>query len=145
MADLAGIAQRFDVVRGVLEERSRRLVAAAESVAAGRGGVSVVARATGMSRQVIRQGLRELAEQNLAKAHYLASGLAARFKSPFFNEFVVRVGDPEALNKKLLKKKVIGGLALGRFYPELADCMLLCATEMTKRESMDIVRQAVQG
>ena len=92
-----------------------------------------------------KAGLRELAEQNLAKAHYLASGLAARFKSPFFNEFVVRVGDPEALNKKLLKKKVIGGLALGRFYPELADCMLLCATEMTKRESMDIVRQAVQG
>jgi DNA-binding phage protein len=62
MADLAGIAQRFDVVRGVLDERSRRLVAAAESVAAGRGGVSVVARATGMSRQVIRQGVAELGE-----------------------------------------------------------------------------------
>ncbi len=92
-----------------------------------------------------KAGLRELAEQNLAKAHYLAGGLPARFKAPFFNEFVVRVGDPEALNKKLLKKKVIGGLALGRFYPELADCTLLCATEMSKRESMDIVRQAVQA
>ena len=68
-----------------------------------------------------------------------------RFNGPFFNEFVVRTGDPEALNKKLLKKKIIGGLALGRFYPELADSMLLCATEMTKRESMDEVRKAVQG
>ena len=41
---------------------------------------------------------------------------------------------PEALNAKLLEHKIIGGLPLGRFYPELADCMLLCATEMTKRE-----------
>ena len=92
-----------------------------------------------------KAGLRELAEQNLAKAHYLAGGLPVRFKAPFFNEFVVKVGDPEALNKKLLKKKVIGGLSLGRFYPELADCVLLCATEMSKRESMDVVRQAVQA
>ena len=69
-----------------------------------------------------KQGLRELAEQNLAKAHYLANGLPLRFSSPFFNEFVVRVGDPEAINKKLLAEKVIGGLPLGGFYPELADC-----------------------
>ena len=90
-----------------------------------------------------KQGLRELAEQNLAKAHYLASGLPLRFSSPFFNEFVVRVGDPEAINKKLLAEKVIGGLPLGGFYPELADCMLVCATEMSKRASMDLVRKAV--
>jgi transposase len=62
MADLAGIAQRFEAVRGVLDERSRRLVAAAESVVIGRGGVSVVSRATGVSRQVIRQGVTELSE-----------------------------------------------------------------------------------
>jgi transposase len=62
MVDLSGITQRFAIVRGVLDERSRRLVAAAESVAIGRGGVSAVARATGMSRQVIRQGVRELTE-----------------------------------------------------------------------------------
>jgi transposase len=62
MADIAGIARRFDAVRGVLDERSRRLVAAAESVAVGRGGVSAVFRATGISRQVIRQGVAELEE-----------------------------------------------------------------------------------
>jgi glycine dehydrogenase subunit 1 len=82
-----------------------------------------------------KQGLRELAEQNLAKAHYLAKQLDLRFTGKFFNEFVVRA--PESINKELLKKKIIGGLPLGRFYPELKDCMLLCATEMSKRADMD--------
>jgi transposase len=62
MIDLIGITQRFAAVRGVLDERSRRLVAAAESAAIGRGGVSAVSRATGLSRQVIRQGIAELAD-----------------------------------------------------------------------------------
>ena len=86
-----------------------------------------------------KQGLRQLAEQNLAKAHYLASKLKPRFSGKFFNEFVVRTEgkSPEEINKALLKKKIIGGLPLGRFYPELADCLLLCATEMTKRADMD--------
>ena len=44
----------------VLDERSRRLLVAAESKAWGRGGVSAVSRATGVSRQVIRRGLAEL-------------------------------------------------------------------------------------
>src|SRR3954469_13512326 len=68
-----------------------------------------------------KQGLRELAEQNLAKAHYLAEKATPRFSGRFFNEFVAKVGSPDDLNKALLKRKVIGGLALGRFYPELAD------------------------
>jgi glycine dehydrogenase subunit 1 len=84
-----------------------------------------------------KQGLRELAEQNLAKAHYLADQLERRFTGNFFNEFVVRA--PESINKDLLKKKIIGGLPLGRFYPELADSMLLCATEMTRRADMDVL------
>jgi glycine dehydrogenase subunit 1 len=86
-----------------------------------------------------KQGLRELAEQNLAKAHYLAGKLDRRFNGPFFNEFVVRA--PESMNKDLLKKKIIGGLPLGKFYPELKDCMLLCATEISKRADMDVLIQ----
>ena len=35
-----------------------------------------------------KQGLRELAEQNLAKAHYLGSKIKPRFSGPYFNEFV---------------------------------------------------------
>jgi glycine dehydrogenase subunit 1 len=86
-----------------------------------------------------KQGLRELAEQNLAKAHYLAGKLKPRFTGKFFNEFVVRAEgkSPEEINKALLKKKIIGGLPLGRFYPELADCILLCATETSRRADMD--------
>src|SRR5215470_11044956 len=82
-----------------------------------------------------KQGLNELAEQNLAKAHYLASRLKPRFSGPFFNEFVAAT--PESVNKALLKKKIVGGFPLGRYYPELADSALWCATEMTERAHMD--------
>jgi glycine dehydrogenase subunit 1 len=92
-----------------------------------------------------KRGLRELAEQNLAKSHYLAAKLKPRFCGRFFNEFAARVEGktPEAANKALLKKKIIGGLPLGRFYPELADSMLLCATEMSRRTEMDAVAEAL--
>jgi len=88
-----------------------------------------------------KQGLRELAEQNLAKAHYLGSKLNRRFTGNYFNELVARA--PEEKNKTLLKKKIVGGLPLGRFYPELADCQLLCATEMTRRADMDTVAEVL--
>jgi glycine dehydrogenase subunit 1 len=92
-----------------------------------------------------KQGLRELAEQNLAKAHYLAGKVKPRFSGKFFNEFVVRgkARPPGEINKALLKKKIIGGLELGRFYPELADSMLVCATEMSRRADMDAVAEAI--
>ncbi len=94
-----------------------------------------------------KEGLRELAEQNLSKAHYLAKQLDLKFESPFFNEFVVRTNgkSPEQINSDLLEQKIIGGLPLGRFYPELKDCMLLCATEMSKRQDMDAICQALSS
>jgi glycine dehydrogenase subunit 1 len=69
-----------------------------------------------------------------------------RFTGAFFNEIVARVEGrtPEQLNKALLKKKIIGGLPLGRFYPELADSVLLCATEMTRRRDMDLLAEVAQ-
>src|SRR3954451_4341428 len=88
-------------------------------------------------------GLRELAQQNLAKAHYLAGKGTPRFNGKFFNEFVARVGNPDEINKALLKKKIIGGLPLARFYPELSDCVLLCATEMSRRADMDQFAQVM--
>jgi transposase len=60
MDRLAGVRQRFTVLEPVLDEKSRRLLVAAESKAWGAGGISAVAKTTGVSRQVIRQGLREL-------------------------------------------------------------------------------------
>jgi len=91
-----------------------------------------------------KEGLRELAEQNMSKAHYLASKVKPHFSGPFFNEFVVSANGrtPEQVNQALLEKKIIGGLPLRRFYPELGDAMLLCATEMNRREQMDAVAEA---
>src|ERR1700693_561594 len=60
MENLTGVKQRFSAVRNLLDERSRRLVIAAESVALGRGGISAASRATGISRPFIREGIQEL-------------------------------------------------------------------------------------
>ncbi len=66
MGDLAGVRNRFRALEGVLDERSRRLLVAAESKVWGRGGISAVSQATGVSRPVIRQGLKELSEPAVA-------------------------------------------------------------------------------
>lgn len=96
-----------------------------------------------------KQGLRELAEQNLSKAHYLAGAMPPRFAGSFFNEFVVDCGaigtTPEQLNEALLDRKIIGGIPLDRFYPELKGSMLLCATEMNKRAELDAFRETASA
>jgi glycine dehydrogenase subunit 1 len=91
-----------------------------------------------------KEGLRELAQQNLAKAHYLAGKLPLRFSGPFFNEFVASSNGraPDQINQTLLGKQIIGGLPLERYYPELKNTMLLCATEMSHREKLDAVAEA---
>lgn len=89
------------------------------------------------------QGLREVAEQSVRKAHYLAERLSAHgihavFKAPFFKEFVVRVGeDPAGLNKELLEHRILGGFGLGRDYPQLSQCQLLCVTERRTLRELD--------
>ncbi len=60
MDDLAKVAARFKALELSLDERTRRLLAAAESLSIGRGGISAVSRATGISRPVIRQAITEL-------------------------------------------------------------------------------------
>jgi len=61
-----GIAQRFELLEPHLDERQRRLLAAAEAEALGPRGISLVSRSTGVSRRVIRQGLDELRQAPLA-------------------------------------------------------------------------------
>ena len=56
------IKQRYERVATELNERTRRLLAASEALAIGWGGVSMVSRATGLSRPVISQGIKELQE-----------------------------------------------------------------------------------
>jgi transposase len=61
------IQRRFGSLSVFLDERMRRLVAAAESEAIGYGGVSAVARATGVSRRAITEGLKELRQQKVSR------------------------------------------------------------------------------
>ena len=91
-----------------------------------------------------KTGLRLLAEQNLAKAHYATGrlreipGVETPFNGPRFNEFVVKVpGDAERLLEELRQEKIIGGLHLGEFYPELVNHLLLCCTELVSRAAID--------
>ena len=98
-----------------------------------------------------KQGLRELAEQNLAKAHYAAQTLCAApgcsllFNgAPRFNEFVLQSQEaPEAMQARLLQQKMMGGVALNRWYPELGNATLWCATEMNTRAEIDAAALAL--
>jgi len=60
MIDAAAITARFDALSPFLDERERRLLAASEARAAGRGGVAAVSRATGIARSTIGRGLADL-------------------------------------------------------------------------------------
>jgi glycine dehydrogenase subunit 1 len=88
-------------------------------------------------------GLKELAKQNLAKTAYAAAQFAKHGKvlfaaSPRFNEFVVETKeDPFAINGRLLEHKIVGGLPLKKFYPELGNAVLWCCTELTTRSAID--------
>ncbi|MDR3763620.1 MAG: aminomethyl-transferring glycine dehydrogenase subunit GcvPA [Acidobacteriota bacterium] len=95
-------------------------------------------------------GLRELAEQNLAKAAYARKTLGAKAKvlfegAPRFNEFVIEgTADAEAVFTRLSKdKNIVAGLPLKRFYPELGNTSLWCATELTSREAIDTAAEEV--
>jgi glycine dehydrogenase subunit 1 len=92
-----------------------------------------------------KEGMRELATHNLAKANYAArqfsgiGGTRLLFDgSPRFNEFVLETSEsPDQLNAQLLKQKIIGGLPLSRWYPELGHASLWCTTELNTREQID--------
>ncbi len=92
-----------------------------------------------------KEGIRELAEHNLAKADYAAKTLSAQpgaqllFNgAPRFHEFVLDTTEaPEALSARLLEQKIVGGIALKRWYPELGNATLWCATEVITREQID--------
>lgn len=99
-----------------------------------------------------RRGVQEVARQNLQKAHYAAAeigklaGFELRFNAPFFNEFVVRTPSPAAdVTRRLLDKKILGGIALESYYPELKDSLLICVTEIAKKEAIDRLVEALAG
>ncbi|NNF98922.1 MAG: aminomethyl-transferring glycine dehydrogenase subunit GcvPA [Desulfobacteraceae bacterium] len=94
-------------------------------------------------------GLRRLAEMNHQKAEYLKNelkkaGMTIPFSAKTFNEFVVKFPDGfKSSYDRLLEKKIVAGLPLASYYPELADHYLLCATETASREDMDMLVREV--
>lgn len=91
-----------------------------------------------------KQGIRDLANQCVQRAHYAARRLAAipgfslAFEAPFFNEFTLRTPVPAAeVNRFLLTRGIVGGIDLSATSPEMADCLLLAFTEMTSRQDID--------
>ena len=99
-----------------------------------------------------RRGVQEVARQNLQKAHYAAArvaelgGFGLKFSAPFFNEFVVRCPRPATeVTRALLDKKIIGGVALASYYPDLSDALLVCVTETAKKSAIDEFVSALAG
>jgi len=74
MIDETAIRIRYEAMRSRLDERERRLFAAAEARSAGYGGVSVVARATGVARSTINRGLKDLEALGPAPSKVRRSG-----------------------------------------------------------------------
>jgi glycine dehydrogenase subunit 1 len=94
-------------------------------------------------------GMRELASLNHDKAEYLKrelqkAGFKIGFDTPTFNEFVVEFPMGfDVIHRRLLDKKIVAGLPLEPYYPELANHYLMCVTETRSREDMDaLVREA---
>jgi len=75
----------------------------------------------------------------------LEAGFKSSFDSPTSNEFVVESpSDFEATRKRLAEKRIVPGLDLAPYYPELAGRYLLCVTETKTRADMDaLVREIV--
>ena len=99
-----------------------------------------------------KEGIREMAEQNVAKARYALSelekipGVKRTFPAPFFNEFTVEFPrSVKMVNAELLKSKIVGPYVLGVAYPELTKHALICVTETTTREQIEQFTAAVRA
>jgi len=98
-----------------------------------------------------KQGLQEIAYQNLQKAHYAAklmreNGLDVKSEASFFNECVVYCGQSVAgVNRQLLDKGFIGGYDLGQAEQEYKDHMLVAITEQRSAKEIEAFVDALGG
>jgi len=99
-----------------------------------------------------KEGIREMAEQNLAKAQFALSalekipGVRRSFTAPFFNEFAVELPrSVKMVNAELLRSKIVGPYVLGAAYPELSKHALVCVTETTSRAEIERLVRGVKA
>jgi glycine dehydrogenase subunit 1 len=98
-----------------------------------------------------KEGLKELAAQNLSKARFALEelekipGVRRTFSGPFFNEFVVELPrSVKMVNADLLREKIIGPLPVGSFYADLTKRALFCVTETTTRAEIERMTAALR-
>jgi glycine dehydrogenase subunit 1 len=98
-----------------------------------------------------KEGLHEMAQQNLSKAQFALKeltklpGVKRRFAAPFFNEFTIELPrSVRIVNGELLREKIIGPLPLGLWYPELTKHALVCVTETTTRADIEKLAAAMR-
>lgn len=96
------------------------------------------------------QGLRSVAQGCWQTTRYAAEQLEGirdveiLTPRPFFHEFAIRTPLPAAaVNRRLAERGIIGGYDLGRDYPDLADALLLCCTEVTTQAQIDTLAGAL--
>ena len=99
-------------------------------------------------------GLRRCATLNVERAHALAErvtrvpGFSRRFAAPVFNELAVRVPAglrPSSILAGLQERGILGGVDLGRWYPEFSDSVLMTATELTTDADIDALGAALDA
>jgi glycine dehydrogenase subunit 1 len=98
-----------------------------------------------------KTGLRDIAALNVQRSRELATsvsqlpGCDLRFDAPFFNEFVVNVHQPAAdVLSELARRGILGGIDVGRFYPQYADSILMTATELTTSADIAALKSALE-
>jgi len=97
-----------------------------------------------------KEGLREMAHQNLSKAQFALDlltkipGVKRTFTAPLFNEFTIELPrSARMINHDLLKDKIVGPLPLGPSYPELTKHALVCVTETTTRADIERLAKGI--
>ncbi|MBN2582246.1 MAG: aminomethyl-transferring glycine dehydrogenase subunit GcvPA [Planctomycetes bacterium] len=95
-------------------------------------------------------GLKEVAQLCAAKTHYLAEefsqikGFRIRYAAPFFKEFVLECDQPaDRVLARVAKRGILGGVPLARFYPQMANRLLVAVTEKRTRSELDAFIAAV--
>src|SRR6202041_2848838 len=99
-----------------------------------------------------KEGLREMAHQNLSKARFALTelekipGVRRAFDAPFFNEFTIELPrSVKLVNAQLLREKIIGPFVLGTAYPELTKHALVCVTETITRVEIEKFASALRS